>query len=554
MFPVDFENFSRMFSGGALASAIAICAINVALVTVACNRQFTALQQTGYGAKSYLKWYRGGGGNYKDRFMLLSFMSFLSFCLLGACFIPATGENVASFIGFFTYAMFIAIFIKTEAATDLKIPLKFTKRLLRLIITFVVLSLLLCFAAVIVLNLIAYALKSRMVAVLRYAPLTLSLSFAPYVGAVAAAINAPFEKANNERFVRKAQKTLDGCSAVKIGITGSFGKTSVKEILTMLLSEKYSVLSTPQSYNTPLGIALTVKNGVNREYFIAEMGARRKGDIKRLCDEVKPSVGVLTGVNSQHAETFGSLENVKSAKFELFENLYGDKTAFFSADNEGSKQLYAKFVGKKYLAGINGEFVRAENIEVGSGGTRFTLIIKGEKPICCKTALVGEHNVSDICLAAAVAYVRGVSVEEIARGIEKCRPVEHRTQILRAADGGIIIDDAYNSSEDGAEASLKTLAAMNGKKTVITPGLVELGDFAEAANEKLGGLIAKYADEAIIVGSVNKAALLKGVADGNMPTESVKTVETLDEGVAALNGVKDGEVVLFLNDLPDNYR
>lgn len=553
MFPIRFENFSDLFAGGSIISVVAVCFFNAALITLSSSRQFLIAQQTGYSAESALKRYESDVV-YKNRFMLLSLMSFLAFCLINACFIPAFGENVSSFVGFSAYFLFVAIFIKTERAEKVKVPLKRTARLLRLAVTYFILNFAITFAAAVLFNLIAYAVKSDVLAVLRYAPIVLSPMIAPYVLIAAEAINSPFERARNKRFVAKATKILDECSAVKIGVTGSFGKTSVKEILKTLLSEKYSVLATPQSYNTPLGIALTVKNGVNADYFIAEAGARRKGDIKEICDIVKPSIGVLTGINRQHAETFGDAKTVKAAKFELFENLRGDKIAVFSADNDGSRELFNKFVGDKYLAGLNGDAVLAQNVKTTACGSTFTLAIKGEKPVECKTSLLGRHNVSDIVLAAAVAYKCGLTPLEISRGVEKCVPAEHRCSLMQAKGGGTIIDDTYNSNEDGAKAALETLALFDGRKTVITPGLVELGESGAEANENLGKSIAKSADEVIIVGKVNRSFLEKGALAGGFSSEAIKFADTLEKAVALKNGVNAGEVVLFLNDLPDKYE
>lgn len=553
MYPISFEKFSDLFLGGAIISVVAICIINAALISLASTRGLLVAQQSGYKTGETYKRYAADVA-YKNRFMLLSLMSFLAFCLINACFIPAFGENVSSFIGFFAYILFIAIYVKTERGAKVKVPLKKTARLIRLVVTYFILNVIVTFIAAILLNLIAYAIKSDVLAVMRFAPIVLCPMLAPYLLVAAEAINLPFENARNKRFIARATKILDECSAVKIGVTGSFGKTSVKEILKTLLSEKYSVLATPQSYNTPLGIALTVKDGVNADYFIAEAGARHKGDIKEICGIVKPSIGVLTGINGQHVETFGDEKAVKAAKFELFENLRGDKIAVFSADSDGSRELFNKFVGDKSLAGIKGDFVRAENVRTSSAGSSFTLLIKGEEPIRCKTSLLGKHNVSDIVLAAAVAYKCGLSVDEIARGIEKCSPTEHRCSIIKAEGGGTIIDDTYNSNEDGARAALKTLSLFKGRKTVITAGLVELGKREDEANENLGKSIAEHADEVIIVGNVNKETLKRGATDGGLSGEAIKFAETLEDAVTIKNGVNAGEVVLFLNDLPDKYK
>lgn len=559
MLPTDFSVFSEQFSGVSLLSLLAVTLLFAALSFFASRRFLLIAQQTRYNPRAVYKWYRAAGLSYKNRLMLLSLMSFLSFSLICSCFIPAFGGGVAAFTGFASFIAFTVMYIKTESSTAVKIPLRKTGREIRLAVTLCALFAAFYFGVSVLLDFLAYAINNEIVAVLRYAPLTLSPMLIPYAVIVAAAINKPFEEARNAKFVKSSAEILDKSAAVKIGVTGSFGKTGVKEILAVLLSERYNVLATPDSYNTPMGIALTVKNGVvangkPADFFIAEMGAKHVGDIKKLCDIVKPNVGVLTAVNSQHLETFGDYSAVKRTKFELFENLYGDKTAFFSSDNEGARELFGQFVGDKYSAGINGSFARAENVSVTADGSSFTLILKGEKPVECKTSLLGEHNVSNLCLAAAVAYRLGVSAEEIARGIARCKPAPHRLQTINAEGGGLIIDDSYNSSEDGAAAALKTLGLFPGKKTVLTPGLVELGERQYSANFKLGSLIAGVADEVIVIGETNKNALTEGAISAGMSEESVKTAQTLELAVKMKNGVAAGETALFLNDLPDDYN
>lgn len=553
MLPCDFTNFSQLFYAPSVFTLLAASFGVAAALFFASARFLLIAQQTGYKPRALTKWFLAPANNYKNRLMLLSLMSFLSFCLVGACFIPAIGETASSFIGFICFILFAVLYIKTESGVNAKIPLKKTGRLVRLSVTYFIVLFAACFALSVAANYIAYLVGDDIVCVLRYCVLTFTPMLIPYAVAAAEFIAGPFENRRNARFIKRAARTLEQSRAVKIGITGSFGKTGVKEILKTVLGVRHKVLATPESYNTPLGIALTVKDGADADFFIAEMGARRAGDIKELCDMVKPSVGVLTGVNGQHLETFGSAENIKKTKFELFDNLYGDKIAVFSNDNDGAKELYGKFVGNKCLAGVNGGLVRAENVVLSENGAEFTLLIDGEKPINCKTRLLGIHNVSNFCLAAAAAYRLGSTAADIAEGALRCEPAPHRLNKIQAAGGGIIIDDSYNSSVDGAKAALAFLSVLSGKKTVFTPGLVELGAEQYAANFQLGKDIAEIADRAVIVGKTNADALTAGLAAGGADKEKIILAETLSDGVALAGGVNKGEIALFLNDLPDCY-
>ncbi|MBQ4097804.1 MAG: UDP-N-acetylmuramoyl-tripeptide--D-alanyl-D-alanine ligase, partial [Clostridia bacterium] len=291
--------------------------------------------------------------------------------------------------------------------------------------------------------------------------------------------------------------------------------------------------------------------------FIAEMGARSRGDIAALAKLVKPKYAVLTGVNSQHLETFGSIECTMDTKFELFENMQEGGEAFFSADNANSVKLFDRFNGEKYFAGISGEdnLVTATDINMDTHGMTFTLNVKGEKPIKCSTVLLGKHSVKNICLAAAVAYRIGLSVEDIAVGISRLQSIGHRLELLPNNKNIVIIDDSYNSNVDGITAAMDVLDTFSGRKIVLTPGLVELGKIENVANYEMGKTLAKHSDMVIVIGKHNAEMLIKGLLDGGMDRENIKFEKTLNKANKYLNTIiKEGDVVLFENDLPDNYN
>ena len=161
--------------------------------------------------------------------------------------------------------------------------------------------------------------------------------FAYYIVIIVNIVNIPIEKSIQEKFVRRAKKTLRQMNNLKIiGITGSYGKTSMKSIVSTLLSQKYNVLKTPKSYNTKMGIVRTINENLKNtdQIFVCEMGADEVGEIKELCDLVHPSIGMITSIGPQHLETFGSIENIKKTKFELVDSLPDDGLAFLNYDNE----------------------------------------------------------------------------------------------------------------------------------------------------------------------------------------------------------------------------
>ncbi len=549
--------FSSILSRGNLIILVCISVINGLLLFFASMKFMLSLQQSGYRGKRYFKWLASPETPYLSRLMLLCLLGFLFFLVLCTTFSSIVGEKIASYVGFASYLLFIVAYIRTESAVNAKVPLKKTKRLVRLCVTFILCATVISFGLMLLLDLIASSIGSTVVYLVRYSLICGMPILTPYILFLAYLINEPFEEIIKRYYLKRAKNKLDKSKVLKIGITGSYGKTSIKEILKTILSQKYRVLATPASYNTPLGIAITSKNlDSTHDIFIAEMGARSKGDIKELAALVKPSYGVLTGINNQHLETFDSPETIKDTKFELFENLAENGKGFFSTDSEGARELYERFGGEKFCAGLSGEnnLVTATDISTGQHGMSFTLVIRGEKPVKCNTVLLGRHSVSNICLATAVAYKIGLTPQEIAQGINRIQSIGHRLELMPNNKNIVIIDDSYNSNEDGIKAAMEVLDTFSGRKIVLTPGLVELGKIENVANLAFGNLLAKHVDIVIIIGKHNAEMLINGLTAGGMDKSNIFFAKTLNKGNAMLNEMlREGDVVLFENDLPDNY-
>ncbi len=572
-------SFSELFSTASLLSIAGISVLSGVLLFFASLKFLLALQQCGYRGKRYFKWLTSPETPYLSRLMLLCILGFLFFLVLGTNFAPIVGEKAAAYVGFASFVLFTALYIRTESAVNAKVPLKKTKRLVRLCITFAVTLTVFVFGLMLLCSAIAIWIGDEIVWLLRYSLICGVPILLPYILFVAYLINEPMEELIKRHYIRQAKTKLDNTDVLRIGITGSYCKTSVKEILRTILSQKYRVLATPASYNTPLGIAITVKSlDSTHDVFIAEMGARNKGDIKELALLVKPDYGVLTGINNQHLESFGTIENIKNTKFELFETLArgaGDGVdglndgqgrndghgrngkGFFSSDNEGARELYERFGGEKYLAGIGGaenDLATATELSTSEQGTSFTLNIAGEEPVACNTVLLGKHSVSNICLAAAVAYKVGLTPEEIAKGINRLQSVGHRLELVPNNKKIVIIDDSYNCNEDGAKAAMEVLDTFKGRKIVVTPGLVELGKMENVANLSFGTLLAAHADKVIVIGKHNAEMIINGLTAGGMDKADISFAKNLNKGNEILNGMlAEGDVVLFENDLPDNY-
>lgn len=378
--------------------------------------------------------------------------------------------------------------------------------------------------------------------------------FIPFITALAALIAMPIEYSVRRYYINDAKNILNSRPDLKIiGITGSYGKTSTKFLLSTILSEKYAVLTPPSSYNTTLGVVRVIRERLqpDDEIFICEMGSRHVGDIKEICSFVKPDIGIITSIGPQHLETFGSMENILKGKFELIEAV--KETAFFPLGNEYTERMLDMAQCEKYAFGVDKEcYMYASNLTVSPDGSCFALVNQNGESVFCTTALLGEHNVQNIVGCAAIAYRMGLTMEEIARGISKLKPVEHRLQIVSRRPV-TVIDDAFNSSPNGAKAALKVLSGFSGRRIIVTPGFVELGDKLDDYHFELGKQIAQSVDIAILVGSRTKK-IREGIEAAGFDMDNVKTVDNLTKATEYIGAVsKAGDVVLFENDLPDNY-
>ena len=369
----------------------------------------------------------------------------------------------------------------------------------------------------------------------------------------------PVEKLVSEMYFRDAQKKLASRpDLIKIGITGSYGKTSVKFILGTILQEKFQVLVTPSSFNTPMGVTRIIREKLMpaHQVFVAEMGARHVGDIKEMCRLVHPLHGVLTSVGPQHLDTFHSLDRIKSTKYELMDAIPDGGCCFFPDDKAICRELFDKTRKEKRLCsihpGADDADVWATDIHVSPAGSSFVLHTMSDE-VTCQTRLLGEHNIQNIILAATVGLRLGMTLKQIARGISRIAPVEHRLQLIPST-GVTIIDDAFNSNPMGAQAALRVLREFEGRRIIITPGMVELGDGEDAFNHEFGLMMADCVDVAILVGKKHTSPIARGLKEAGFPQENLHVVSTLDEATAILRQIgRPGDVALFENDLPDNY-
>ena len=532
------------YAGVALGAAVlyALCA----------GRSLGALQQAGYNGSKYAAWVRRKGNMVRSRGTLLAFLIALSSLVLGICFSFA-GEW-AAYVALFSVPLFCILFCVADRRA-LKVPLVRTARAKRILALDFFLLLLAAAALVLGANAL-YRLvwpQVGLVGHLRYLPLAVLPLLFPEILRLANALEKPFSSAKNRRYLAAAKKKLLAAPCVKIGITGSCGKTSVKNFLAGILGGRCRVFATPASYNTPLGIAKAIEDVdlTQYDYFIAEMGARHKGDIAELCELVRPDHCIVTGICPQHLETFGTVEGIVAAKGEI---LRGTKPGGFAVigQDEYTARLDPAAAGlKKVAVGEHGEF-GAFDVHCSPAGIEFKLAM-GILQMPVRSRLLGAHNAQNIALAAALASKLGVEKEEIASAVAGLDFVPHRLQPLEAG-GVVVLDDAYNANVRGAAAALDVLRLFGGRKFVVTPGLVELGVLEESENAALGERMVGL-DRILLVGSTLVTAVRKGYLAAGGIEERVSVHPTLDAAKEALaQELMPGDTVLFLNDLPDIYN
>lgn len=498
--------------------------------------QLQMLQQNSYFPSRYTGWLRA---NFPFLSVFAFFVSSLLFCLKV----------------YWLQAAFLTVWLVSQVLSSIKIQKKsikkivFTGRIKRLYGATVII-----FAALI----IAFAFLNNSIYGNIAAVVTFLLSFiTPLLTYIIWAVTLPVEKAFGRYYINDAKKILKKHSSLKvIGITGSYGKTTTKFILTRILSEKFNTLCTPQSFNTPMGVVRTVREYLKpqTQVFVCEMGAKNIGDIKEICDIVNPDFGLITSVGAQHLETFKSVDNVFKTKFELADAvaLKGGKTYV----NGDSFELSSRINSKDFTVYGTDDDAKytAHNISYGRYGSEFDVNLGGNN-VHFTSRLLGLHSIINITGAIGLAYELGVSPEDIKFAVASLKPTEHRLEMKSSVNGSIMIDDAYNANPEGCIEAVRVLGSFEGmQKVIITPGLIELGDKEYECNYALGLEAAKICDIIILVGKNRSKPMSDAVATTEFPQSKLFVAASFSEAMGIYSQFADSNTVLLIeNDLPDNY-
>lgn len=385
---------------------------------------------------------------------------------------------------------------------------------------------------------------------------------APLWVALGAALMQPIEIAIQKRFKRQARRRLQSRPDLTVvGITGSYGKTSTKFILAELLRQKYNVYATPSSYNTPMGLCLAVNEHLRPEHqvLVLEYGIRYPGDMDVLCDIAEPDISVVTTVGVAHLETMGTVENVAQEKGKLVERTQSDGPVVLNADDERVDAMAERTQGSVWRVSVERHpdaDVTAHDIRYDTTGTSFVVRDDTGTEATFETSLLGVHNVINVLLAVAVGRSMRLRLRQMAHAAKRLEPVEHRLQ-LREQGGITIIDDAFNSNPIGARNAVEILSEMGeGRRVIVTPGMVELGDRQWEENKALGTYIAHHdLDLVLLIGDEQTAPIQEGLSEVQFPEERIKVFSSLSDAQNFLERhLEPGDVVLYENDLPDQYH
>lgn len=502
------------------------------------KRSLQILQQSGYDNKRFIKYFKT---DFNDVFSLNELS-------LIVCLLILMKFNF--YLGAFLFFFFIYYnqkfsFIRQSRFIKKK-SLNYTSRVKRLIFTLIIINL-------VIFIIINSLFQSIITTLFIYLVLIINVTYINVL--VANYLNLFNEKRIKNGFIKSAKTKLEKNSdTLVVGITGSYGKTSIKNIVGNVLNEVEPTLITPESFNTPMGLTITINNYLNpfHKNFIAEMGAYYKGEINELCQIVNPSIAIVSSVGPQHLETFKTIETITNTKMELVEYLNSDGLAILNFDNKYIREYKIKNDVKVWyysLENKNADIYAFDIINVNE--IQIFKVLFENKTYEVKTRLLGRHNVENILAALLVCIYKNIDIKVALDSISKLSPIKHRLEFKYVNEKLSILDDAFNSNPNGIKEAINILSSFeNKKRIIITPGLIDLGSVSDEVHFEVGKLISEKLDEVYIVGSLNKEMLLKGIDN------KIKVV-CVDNFIDAYNKTisnDEQKVVLIANDLPDKFR
>jgi len=338
-----------------------------------------------------------------------------------------------------------------------------------------------------------------------------------------------------------------------IAITGSFGKTTVKNFLFQILDAHQYTTKTPHSYNTLFGIAKVINQELNRHthFFICEFAAYKLGEIAELTELLKPQFAILTAIGSQHLQRFGNLKNTTSAKFELIDKL-AKSNCLVNLDNS---YIYQK-IKSQFYRGINTYSLNNQlatfylkNYQFTPSGVSFTFCHQKQNYLFT-SPVFGTSALQDLLAAISMAFLLKVPTSIIQSAVKSITPASHRLELYQL-NRSTIIDNTYSSNESGFTQIISDLKSVKGSKVLITPGLVELGEDSNQIHLQIGKLAAAVFDQIILVGQNSRTSHLNQGINNSSKVSYLTHHSDYWPKVKELS--KNFDWILLENDLPENY-
>ncbi|MEO8862933.1 MAG: Mur ligase family protein [Candidatus Saccharimonadales bacterium] len=352
--------------------------------------------------------------------------------------------------------------------------------------------------------------------------------------------------------VLAAKSKLQGMQSTRIGVLGSYGKTTMKELLLTVLSEGLEVAATPGNQNVIISHARWVLSKLkgSERVLIFEYGESQPGDIKRLGGFSSPEYAVVTGLAPAHLDSYPDLQSIVD-DFSSIKDYVSDERLYVNGD---VRLLESTFNDANLYKSSGTSLLRAKNVSVSFEGTDFT-VMRDSKEISFHTGLMGRHQIGPIIAVISIALDLGMSLDQIKAGVSKTNSFEHRMQ-SRKLSGAWIIDDTYNGNLEGLRAGLSLLSELPAKRKIyVTPGLVDQGEETTRVHNELGNLIAKASPDKVVLMKNSVTSLIEsGLKEGSYLGELIIETNPLEFYTNLEHYLASGDVIMMQNDWPDSYQ
>ncbi len=541
--------------------------ISITFIAFAAKRMMNylhALQQDDYDNGRLMKWV------FRHKVFDSRVSAFL-LVLSGVAFAGVAPPVVLNIILFF--GLVLATYFEKDPRSHSKKALVLTKRASRILTFGVIYAAILCGA-------IVYATTIFPTPALWI----IGVQMLPFTLVFGNMTLAPYEASTQKKFYNEAQQKLNEVNPIVIGITGSYGKTSVKHILGHILKTSAPTLMTPGSVNTLMGITRIIREQLEPQckYFIVEMGAYGPGSIASLCKLTPPHYGIISSIGHAHYERFKTLETVVEAKYELAEDVLSrqgtmivhEKTLKFEHSRNIRHKAMDHFIvcgepmrtkeprSEQEFSYLSPDDLNILSVEQTPKGLCVNIKWKDEK-YTLRAPLYGIHHGHNIALAFACAMSLGMEAKDIKAALARVPQIRHRLEVKASSDGTMIIDDAFNSNPPGFRSALHVLGVLAhdlkenkgaGRAILITPGMVELGEAHSEVHRTIGALASEICDIVVVVKSERIPTFIEGIKAGKKQP-ILKTFDTFaDAQKWVIDQKKEGDVILIENDLPDIYE